>query len=160
MKRRLSIGALLILLFLAACSSSAPVSASATTSDAESAIRRANSQLSADVRASNAQAIVDNFYASDAVAMAPNVPALHGRDAIRAFWTGFLGSGAIDLVLTSNHVTQSCSDLAVENGRYDLTITPKGGQAIHDTGKYIVVWKKTGDRWWATEDIFNSDMPK
>jgi uncharacterized protein (TIGR02246 family) len=160
MKRRLSIGALLILLFLAACSSSAPGSASDTTSDAESAIRRANAQLSADARSGNAQAIVDNFYAPDAIAMAPNVPALHGRDAIRAFWTGFLGSGAIDLVLTSDHVTQSCSQLAVENGRYNLTITPKAGPAIHDNGKYIVVWKKSDGRWWATEDIFNSDMPK
>jgi len=159
MKRFLSIGALLVLLALAACSSSVPGTA-VTAGDAENAIRRANSQLSADARAGNAQAIVDNFYAPDAIAMAPNVPALHGRDAIRAFWTGFLGNGAIDLALTSNHVTQSCSDLAVENGRYDLTITPKGGQAIHDTGKYIVVWKKAGDRWWATEDIFNSDLPK
>ena len=160
MKRLPSIGVLLVLLVLAACSSSAPGSAGVTAGDAENAIRRANSQLSADARAGNAQAIVDNFYAPDAVVMAPNVPALHGRDAIRAFWTGFLGNGAIDLALTSDHVTQSCSDLAVENGRYDLTITPKGGQAIHDTGKYIVVWKKTAGRWWATEDIFNSDMPK
>jgi uncharacterized protein (TIGR02246 family) len=157
MKRLLSIG---VLLAFAACSSSAPGSASVTAGDAENAIRRANSQLSADVRAGSAQAIVDNFYAPDAIAMAPNVPALHGRDAIRAFWTQVLGSGSVDLALTPDHVTQSCSDLAVENGRYDLTITPKGGQAIHDAGKYIVVWKKTTGRWWATEDIFNSDMPK
>ncbi|HXH92649.1 MAG TPA: DUF4440 domain-containing protein [Thermoanaerobaculia bacterium] len=160
MKRLPSIGVLLVLLVLAACSSSAPGSAGVTAGDAENAIRHANSQLSADVRAGNAQAIVDNFYAPDAVAMAPNVPAMHGRDAIRAFWTQVLGSGAVELALTSNHVTQSCSDLAVENGRYDLTITPKGGQAIHDTGKYIVVWTKAAGRWWATEDIFNSDMPK
>jgi ketosteroid isomerase-like protein len=160
MKRFLSIGALLVLLVFAACSSSAPGSPGVTASDAESAIRRANRQFSEDVRAANAQAIVDNFYAPDAIGMAPNLPALHGRDAMRAFWTGFLGTGAIDLTLTSDHVTQSCSDLAVENGRYNLTITPKSGQAIHDTGKYIVVWKKAGDRWWATEDIFNSDMPK
>lgn len=159
MKRLLPIGVLLVLV-LAACSSSAPGPAGVTAGDAENAIRRANSQLSADVRAGNAQAIVDNFYAPDAIAMAPNVPALHGRDAIRTFWTQVLGSGAVELALTPNHVTQSCSDLAVENGRYDLTITPKGGQAIHDTGKYIVVWKKGSDRWWATEDIFNSDMPK
>jgi uncharacterized protein (TIGR02246 family) len=156
MKRLLSIGALLV---FAACSASAPGTAIAA-GDAENAIRRANSQLSADVRAGNAQAIVDNFYAPDAIAMAPNLPALHGHDAIRAFWTGFLGNGAIELALTSDHVTQSCSDLAVENGRYDLTITPKGGQAIHDNGKYVVVWKKAGGRWWAAEDIFNSDMPK
>ncbi|MDP9360013.1 MAG: SgcJ/EcaC family oxidoreductase [Acidobacteriota bacterium] len=155
MKRLVSITALVI---LTACSSS-PKSSDFTPGDAENAIRRMNSDLSANARAGNAQAVVDNFYAPDAIVMAPNVPALRGRDAVRGFWTQFLASGAVDVALTPNNVMQSCSDMAVENGRYDLTITPKGGQAIHDTGKYIVVWKKAGGRWWAVNDIFNSDVP-
>jgi uncharacterized protein (TIGR02246 family) len=150
MKRLILVSAVSIL----ACSSSI----AASTGDAEAAIRHANSEFSANVHAANAQAIVDNFYAPDAVAMAPNMPALHGREALRQFWAGFLTTGAIDLTLTSDNVTQR-DDIAVEMGRYDLTITPKEGPAAKDKGKYVVMWKKSNGRWWAVEDIFNSDMP-
>ena len=130
----------------------------ASTGDAEAAIRHANSEFSANARAANAQAIVDNFYAPDAVVMAPNMPALRGREALRQFWAGFLTTGAIDLTLTSDNVTQR-DDIAVEMGHYDLTITPKDGPVAKDKGKYVVMWKKSKGRWWAVEDIFNSDMP-
>jgi uncharacterized protein (TIGR02246 family) len=150
MKRLILVSAVSILV----CASSI----AASTGDAEAAIRHANSEFSANVHAANAQAIVDNFYAPDAVAMAPNMPALHGREALRQFWAGFLTTGAIDLTLTSDNVTQR-DDIAVEMGRYDLTITPKEGPAAKDKGKYVVMWKKSNGRWWAVEDIFNSDMP-
>jgi len=128
-------------------------------SDAEAAIRHANSEFSANVRAANAQAIVDNFYAPDAIGMAPNMPALHGREALRQFWTGFLTTGAIELTLTSDNITVR-DDIAVERGHYDLSITPPNGREVaKDKGKYLVTWKKVDGRWWAFEDIFNSDMP-
>jgi ketosteroid isomerase-like protein len=151
MKRLFLVAALAVL--------AAGASAKAASNDAEAGIRRANSEVSANVHASNAQAIVDNYYAPDAVAMAPNLPALHGREAIRKFWVDLFANGAIDLALTSDNVTQSGSDVAVEMGHYDLSITPAGGQVIKDKGKYLVMWKKTNGRWWAVEDIFNSDMP-
>jgi ketosteroid isomerase-like protein len=153
MTRLVSIAALVV---LASCSVSTSQSTD-FTGDAESAIRRADSQFSANVRAGNAQVLVDDFYAPDAVVMAPNVPAFHGRDAIRGFWAQNLAAGSADLALITDSVTQSCSDMAVESGHYDVTITPRGGQAIHEAGKYVVVWKKNGGRWWATRDIFNSD---
>lgn len=151
MKRLFLVAALAVL--------AAGASAKTASNDAEARIRRANSDFSANVHAANAQALVDNYYAPDAVGMAPNMPALHGREALRQFWSGFLTTGAIDLTLTSDNVTQSGNDLAVEMGHYDLTITPAGGQAIKDKGKYLVMWKKTDGRWWAVEDIFNSDLP-
>jgi len=92
--------------------------------------------------------------------MAPNMPALRGRDAILQFWTGFLASGVVDLALTSTNVAQPSADTAIETGRYDLSLRPASGQAIKDAGKYIVIWKKSNGRWWAAEDIFNSDLPK
>jgi len=130
----------------------------ASAGDAEAAIRHANGEFSANVHAANAQAIVDNFYAPDAVGMAPNMPALHGREALRQFWAGFLTTGAIDVTLTSDAVTQR-DDVAVERGHYDLSITPKEGAVVKDKGKYLVMWKRSNGRWWAVEDIFNSDMP-
>jgi uncharacterized protein (TIGR02246 family) len=145
---------------LTACSSSPRISSDYSPGDAENAIRRANADFAANARSGNAQTLVTNFYAPDAVVMAPNLPALRGRDAIQQFWTGFLASGSVDLALTSTNVTQPSSDVAVETGRYDLSLRPASGQAIKDAGKYVVLWKKSNGRWWAAEDIFNSDMPK
>ena len=145
---------------LTACSSSPRISSDFSPGDAENAIRRANADFAANARSGNAQTLVTNFYAPDSVVMAPNMPALRGRDAIQQFWTGFLASGSVDLALTSTNVTQPASDVAVETGRYDLSLRPASGQAIKDAGKYMVVWKKSDGRWWAAEDIFNSDMPK
>lgn len=155
MKRLISVTAICIVTI----SFSTLATAATSSGDAEEAIRKANSECSANVHAANAQAIVDNYYAPDAVAMAPNMPALRGREAIRQFWVGFLASGAVDLVLTSDNVTQASASVAVEMGHYDLSVTPAGGQAIKDKGKYLVMWKKANGRWWAVEDIFNSDMP-
>jgi uncharacterized protein (TIGR02246 family) len=145
---------------LTACSSSPRISSDFSPGDAENAIRRANADFAANARSGNAQTLVTNFYAPDAVVMAPNMPALRGRDAIQQFWTGFLATGSVDLALTSTNVTQPSNDVAVETGRYDLSLRPASGQAIKDAGKYMVVWKKSDGRWWATADIFNSDMPK
>ncbi|HEV7487601.1 MAG TPA: DUF4440 domain-containing protein [Thermoanaerobaculia bacterium] len=145
---------------LTACSSSPRISLEYSAGDAENAIRRANADFAANARAGNAQTLINNFYAPDAVVMAPNMPALRGRDAIQQFWTGFLATGSVDLALTSETVTQPSSDVAVETGRYDLSLRPASGQAIKDAGKYMVLWKKSNGRWWAVDDIFNSDMPK
>jgi uncharacterized protein (TIGR02246 family) len=136
------------------------MSSDVSPGDAENAIRRANADFAAAARAGNAATLVDNFYAPDAEVMAPNLPAFRGREAIRAFWTAFLANGAVDVALTSTTVTQPSSDVAIETGRYDLSLRPASGQAIKDAGKYMVVWKKSNGRWWAAEDIFNSDMPK
>jgi uncharacterized protein (TIGR02246 family) len=155
MKRLFSISTLVV---LAACSSSKP-SSEYSPGDAENAIRRANSGFAAAVRSGNAQQLVDNYYAPDAVIMPPNTAALTGRDAVRGYWSQMLGAGAVDIALTPTNVMQSCSDMAVEAGRYDVNIAPKSGQAIHDTGKYMVVWKKSNGRWWAAQDIYNSDLP-
>jgi uncharacterized protein (TIGR02246 family) len=145
---------------LTACSASPRISSEYSPGDAENAIHRADADFAANARAGNAQTLVSNFYAPDAVVMAPNYPALRGRDAIQQFWSGFLASGTVDLALTSTNVMQPSSDVAIETGRYDLSLRPASGQAVKDAGKYIVVWKKSDGRWWAVEDIFNSDMPK
>jgi uncharacterized protein (TIGR02246 family) len=156
MKQFVSVAALVV---LAACSSSPSISSAYSPGDAENAIRRANADFAAAARSGNAATLVDNYYAPDAEVMAPNLPAFRGRDAIRAFWTAFLATGSVDVALTSTNVTQPSSDVAIETGRYDLSLRPASGQAMKEAGKYMVLWKKSNGRWWAAEDIFNSDMP-
>jgi ketosteroid isomerase-like protein len=86
------------------------------------------------------------------------VPAFKGKDAIRQFWGGFLGMGAINLALFSDDVMQR-DDLAVETGHYEVSITPKGAAAATDSGKYVVVWRRIGGQWKLERDIFNTNLP-
>jgi uncharacterized protein (TIGR02246 family) len=154
MKKLLAITVLL----LAACGSS-QMSSDTQSRDAESYIKTGEAAFATAMRANDMDAIV-NMYTADATLMPPNLPAAHGPNAIRATWTGFLGQfSSTDITLTADDVQQS-GDLAAETGRYMVHVVPKGTTAtVTDSGKYIVVWKKTDGRWKISRDIFNSDLP-
>ena len=47
------------------------------------------------------------------------------------------------------------NDVVTEVGTY----TMGDGKKFNDKGKYIVVWKKDGDKWKLYRDIWNSDNP-
>lgn len=146
------------LLVLAAACGSTQISSDIQPGDAEAAINRLNNQVMVGALGGST-AFVDSFYAENAVVFAPNAPPLRGREAIRQLWTGFVNSGAFDLKLTPDSITQSC-DMATEVGSYDLTVTPKtAGPIVHDNGKYIVAWRKTNGKWQAVADMFNSNNP-
>jgi len=99
------------------------------------------------------------IYAPDGMVMMSNMPASKGRDAIREHAAGmFAAVDFKDVKFTTADVDVS-GDLAVETGTFSMTITPKGGKAIEDKGKYITVWKRQADGSWKIHrDISNSDL--
>jgi ketosteroid isomerase-like protein len=46
-------------------------------------------------------------------------------------------------------------DVVTEVGSYEMG----DGNKTVDEGKYIVIWKKDGDKWKLYRDIWNSDNP-
>ena len=127
--------------------------------DAEGAVARQNQAFMAAAHAGAVDQLM-NFYSDSAVVMPPNAPAMTGRDAVRQFWTGFLGTYDVDARLITDDIQQSCDDMAAERGHFTLTMTPKnGGLPMTDNGKYVVVWRKVNGQWRAAMDIFNSDKP-
>ena len=131
-------------------------SMSSQSADADAAIRRMDVDFGNALSAGNIDQMM-SIYDADSIVMPPNAPAFNGPDAIRQFWTGFLGAGKLEGTLTPDNIVQAC-DMAAEAGHYELTITPKGGGApIRDAGKYVVTWRKRKGRWVALYDIFNSN---
>ncbi len=113
-----------------------------------------------NVKVGDPGAVVSDFYADDAILLPPNGPEMKGAAAIRQYFTGMLAAGSINLRLTTETVTEAAAgDMASEVGQYELTITPKTGGPIHDIGKYVVTWRKKGERWQALYDIFNTSSP-
>ncbi len=138
-----------IVLWSLACAGAPPVDAAAE----EKAIRDIDTSWNAWLAAKNDSAI-GAIYADGAVLLPPNMPRMTGAANIRAFWAGLWPMNA-SLSLTPGTITVASATLAVEEGSYAFSAPG----LPNDVGKYLVVWKKTGGQWQATQDIWNSDQP-
>ena len=125
---------------------------------ASAAIRRLDEEFMRAAAVGDGQALVDAFYASDAVLLPPNQPAAEGRENIRRVLQGLMDSGVSSIKLETT-VTGTAGDLAYGRGRYTLSMEPPGGAPVTDVGKYVVVYRRQGGAWRAVADIFNSDQP-
>jgi uncharacterized protein (TIGR02246 family) len=99
-------------------------------------------------------------YAEDAIFMNPGAPAAQGKAALVALFDGMIQATTFsDVRMQTNDVVVG-GDLAVENGSYRWTLTPKGGKPMPDSGKYMTVWRRQADgSWRIIRDINNSDVP-
>jgi len=102
--------------------------------------------------------IVAAYYTDDANIMAPNMPAEKGIEGAKKILGEFVSMKA---QLTLTPVTVSVNGpLGVEQGTYSVSFTPPGAPApMTDKGKYLVQYRKVGDKWLLANDIWNSDMP-
>jgi uncharacterized protein (TIGR02246 family) len=124
----------------------------------EAAIRALNRQMEQGVATKNADMIAQ-LYATDAVFMPPNSPAIRGRDAIRGYWAEAVKFPSASLTLTPTTIDVARSgDLATDVGTYAFSFTSDQGP-VNDRGKYIVKFRKVGTDWKIASDIFNSDLP-
>jgi len=94
-------------------------------------------------------------YTSDAILMAPNMPALTGSEAIKAFFNGgyAMGIRGIDLVTTE---VNGGAEMVYETGTY--SVKDGSGNSL-EKGKFIVIWKNVNGSWKMHRDIYNSDAP-
>ncbi len=122
--------------------------------DVAKAIRKNDDVFERCIRAKDANALVEAFYAEDAAFMAPNQPAIMGREQIAGMLNALFGMGLKEITLEIVKVEAS-GDLAAEIGRYTMTVGEN-----QDRGKYIVAHRRQPDgSWRAFADIFNSDLP-
>ena len=50
-------------------------------------------------------------------------------------------------------VVAASGDIGYTSGRYEMSAA-----GSTEKGKYVTVWRKEGDAWKVTEDIFNADV--
>ena len=123
-----------------------------------SIVNRSDAYLKAIV-AGDAGAVAAMFE-ENAILMPPNQPLLSGRLAIRHFYEGWCHSPIRPTAFTFDHVEASISgDSAYDVGTYKVTMLPRPGQKVQDSGKYTVILKRSGNGWKISYLIFNSDLP-
>jgi len=108
--------------------------------------------------AGNADAVAA-LYTDDAVLMPPDMPAVTGRDNIRATFAAMMGQMPGMRIAFEVQDVMANGPLAVERGAWIITVpTPDGGSS-EMRGKYLVAWHRIDGEWMMARDIWNNDAP-
>lgn len=102
-----------------------------------------------------------SYVADDVVFMPPGEPAVHGRDAVRAWMNGFLAQYRTSSLTLADREVMVGNGWAVELGTFDWALQPAaGGPAVTDRGNYMQVWKEQPDKTWRfSREVYNSSVP-
>jgi uncharacterized protein (TIGR02246 family) len=125
------------------------------------ALRSDETQWNQDYVSKDPDKIVAH-YASDAVLMAPGMPASSGAEAIRSTLKQMVSDPALSLKFQGSKIEVAKSgDLAYIQGSYTMAMTdPQTKQVIHDRGSYVTTYRKQPDGTWkAVADIATSEVP-
>jgi uncharacterized protein (TIGR02246 family) len=143
-----------VLLSAATCNSSTPAT---LTDEDKAAINKATEAFAKGINAKDWAGVAGSYYTDDVVMMPSNGPAVSGKANIQAWMAAY---PPISGFTTRTVEIEGGGSTAYVVGRYALTVTPPGGAAIADSGKYLEIWKKGADgAWHVARDIFNSDVP-
>lgn len=86
--------------------------------------------------------------------------ALEGRAAIESYMRDVFSQYTTSISLMPDD-TEVMGDIAHEHGAFTATMTPKaGGDAMTETGKYLVILKRGSDGTWLLHHgIDNTNVP-
>lgn len=97
------------------------------------------------------------LFAADGVFMAPNYEPVSGPKDIERMLRTLGDQGYQDLRVDTTRIEYS-GDIAMELGRYTVSIVDGNGHAVTDQGKYLVVWRRLG-AWRVAADCWSSNLP-
>ncbi|GAA4454693.1 hypothetical protein GCM10023189_21500 [Nibrella saemangeumensis] len=124
-----------------------------TTESIKDQIRRGNDAFEAAFARQDSKEL-SKLYTNDAALLPPGATEQKGPQTIGQFWQGAMDIGVAKAKLTTVEA-EDYGDTAVEIGHYELS-SATGDQLDH--GKYVVVWKRQGDRWLLHRDIWNTSQ--
>ena len=159
--QRTSWPALAALALLTACekggtSQVAQATVTETAAD-EQELRSAIGRRHELIRSRDAEAIA-MLFADEGVVMPPGQPSVTGREAVRKFWQSTVKMRGMKLTFEPERIdVAGGGDIAIDRGTYRFQ-GEVDGRPLDETGKYIVIWRKFGDRWQIVSDIWNSNQ--
>jgi len=133
-----------------------PLDGSSSSGSVESTIR----DLSQDFRTAFNTGNYDQvaaLFSSEGAFMAPHHEPAVGPKAIERKLREFGDNGYQDLRVETTRVEFS-SDMAMEIGRYSVSIAKERGAVTSDRGKYLAVWRRLG-AWRIVAECWSSNLP-
>ncbi len=135
---------------------SSPVGGSGSSTDVQSTIRGFTQDFSMNFNTGNYDQVAALF-AADGLFMAPHNESIAGPKTIERKLREFGESGYQDLRLETIRVDSS-GDMAMEVGRYSVSIAGQNACTTTDRGKYLKVWRRLG-AWRLVADCWSSNLP-
>jgi ketosteroid isomerase-like protein len=124
--------------------------------DVRAEIRKSLTQSASAFNRGDVETILRS-YASDAVVLPPNSPAVQGRAAIRQLWESLLAGGYCNAAFELDEI-EHWGDVALAIGRYKVQIPNKPGAIEEDRGKYVGHWRRMPDgQFRVTVSMWYSD---
>jgi uncharacterized protein (TIGR02246 family) len=99
-----------------------------------------------------------SLFTSDGSFMPSDGEAVQGTKAIERMLREYGSSGYQDLRLETTRVDYS-EDIAIELGRYTVTIRLENGTTSVDRGKFVHGWRRLG-AWRMIADCWSSNLPR
>lgn len=101
-----------------------------------------------------------SLWTDDGIQMAPNAPAVFGKEQLRAKNENIFAKFNFKAVITNKEV-KIAGDMAFIRGTYTLSLTPKiGGETIMIDGKYLDILERQADgSWKISRDCYNDNTP-
>ena len=135
---------------------SSPIGVSSSSMDVLSTIRGLTQDFSMNFNTGNYDQVA-GLFASDGLLMVPHYESIVGTKPIERKLREFGESGFQDLRLETIRVDFS-GDMALEIGRYAVSILGENGSTKADRGKYLKVWRRLG-AWRIVADCWSSNLP-
>jgi ketosteroid isomerase-like protein len=129
----------------------------ASLSRAEAAVRKMTQDWA---QACNTKQLDDliELYATDALVLRPNTPAVRGAAAIREFFFAALDAGLGEAELEPMRV-ELFGDIAYEAGRCKTLVPTALGKRREERGKYLMIFaRQPGGDWKTLADCWSSDL--
>jgi uncharacterized protein (TIGR02246 family) len=135
---------------------SSPIGGTSSSMDVESTIRGLTQDFCMNFNTGNYDQ-VGALFAADASFMAPHYETAVGPKAIERKLREFGEAGYQDLRVDTTRVDSS-GDMAMELGRYSISVVQDNGTKMTDRGKYVKVWRRLG-AWRIVADCWSSNLP-
>lgn len=100
-----------------------------------------------------------SFWTDDAVVLAPSLPAVVGKDALRQYVLGSMEIPGFRITWTSTEVTFSPDgNLAYLFSRNAVTMNTPNGTPNTTEGRGVTIWRREADgEWRCAVDIWNAE---
>lgn len=158
MKNLIAIGTIVSLLILTTCSQESKQSSYSNETDIK-AVEHLIAEFDRCAREGDLETFL-SYSMDDVVSLAPNEPAIVGKDVMRTWYENFYAT--FDIEMKHEPIeTHSFGDAVIHRGNATGTITPKvGGEPLHFNNKYLFVLRRQTDgslKVWRA--VFNSNTP-
>lgn len=154
-----SIPGVLGAVLLGACAGGGANASASNAGEAEREIRELDAAWSRALSSRDLDAVM-SYYAEDAVFLAPHIPIVRGKAAIRARFAArlILPGYSASFEPTAISVARS-GEMAYEIGAYRLVIDDADGRTKTTIGKHLVTWERRDGAWRVTAESINADHP-